>query len=172
MDNSTIEEIYQDTFAGCTFFYRDTILSEDFISKYKVDQILNERGIIDMSFKGGGLHGNLRFLVVSSKGKKVTSLDSASKKYGHVLLQANSFFKVLDVYRTKEKTQILLLNISKEAINIFANSTSNIEEQLIEKARQSFESKINVPIIKDLTSDEWTQRTCHPLGMDEEGEWF
>ncbi len=36
MDNSVIEKIYNDTFAGCTMFYRDTTVSEKLISKYRV----------------------------------------------------------------------------------------------------------------------------------------
>lgn len=170
MDNSIIEKIYKETFAGCSFFYRDTTLNQDFILKYKVNQIINERGLTDMSFTGGGLGGNLRFLIVSSKGKNVASINSESKKYGHVILQANSFFKVLDIYRIEDKTQILLLNISKEAISLFAKSTSNIEEQIIEKARESFATKINNLLIKDVDSDAWKKRRSHPLGMTNEGD--
>lgn len=42
MDNKQIEEIYNQTFGGLTLFYRDILLMEDLISKYKVEQILIE----------------------------------------------------------------------------------------------------------------------------------
>jgi hypothetical protein len=69
MDNKKVEEIYNQTFAGLTLFYRDTTLSETLISKYHVGQILTERGFTDMSYKGGGLATNFRYLIASAHAK-------------------------------------------------------------------------------------------------------
>ncbi len=172
MDNTEIEKIYNDTFAGCAMFYRDTNLDEKLISKYQQNQILLERGFADMSFKGGGLTQNLRYLIASSKGKNLSAINPQSEKLGHIMLQSNAFFKVLDIYKIEDKTQILLLNIPENAIKLFQSSTSNIEKQVIEKARESFTTKINTASIQELSTSEWKERTKYPIGMSDKGEFF
>jgi len=172
MDNTEIEKIYNDTFAGCAMFYRDTNLDEKLISKYQQNQILLERGFTDMSFKGGGLTQNLRYLIASSKGKNLSAINPQSEKLGHIMLQSNAFFKVLDIYKIEDKTQILLLNIPENAIKLFQSSTSNIEKQVIEKARESFTTKINTASIQELSTSEWKERTKYPIGMNDKGEFF
>jgi len=172
MDNTEIEKLYNDTFAGCTIFYRDTNLDESLIAKYQQNQILLERGFTDMSFKGGGLNQNLRYLIASSKGKNLSAINPQSEKFGHILLQSNSYFKVLDIYTIEDKTQIMLLNISKESIELFQASTSNIENQVIDKGRESFIAKINTESIPELDTTEWRERTKYPIGLSDKGEFF
>ena len=92
MDNKQIEEIYSKTFSGLTFFYRDTTLTENLISKYQVGQILTERGFTDMSYKGGGLATNLRYLIASPNAKDLSAFNPEGKQLGHVLLSSNAFF--------------------------------------------------------------------------------
>lgn len=172
MDNNQIEEIYNNTFAGLTLFYRDATLSESLISKYKVGQILNERGFTDMSYKGGGLTTNFRYLIASSKAKNMGAINIESAKSGHVLLSSNAFFKVLDIYKIGDKTQVFLLEIPANAIDFFAGVTSNIEEDITAKARESFEVKINSEPIPELQTIEWKERTEFPIGMTDKGEFF
>lgn len=172
MDNKQIEEIYNQTFGGLTLFYRDTTLSENLISKYSVGQILTERGFTDMSHKGGGLTTNFRYLIASANAKDLSAFNPDSAKFGHVLLSPNAFFKVLDIYKIGDKTQIFLLEIPATAIDFFASATSSIEEDITKKARESFDSKINSEPINELKSQEWKERTEFPIGMNEKGELF
>ncbi|MDP9954530.1 hypothetical protein J2X97_000167 [Epilithonimonas hungarica] len=172
MENSQIERLFNQTFSGLTLFYRDTNLDETLFTKYVAGQILQERGFIDMSFKGGGLTTNIRYLIASTNGKDVSSLVSESKNFGHTMLKPNSFFKVLDIYKIENKTQILLLEIPEIGINLFKSSISNIEEQVIEKARESFESKIKMEPIPELQEADWKQKTEFPIGMNDKGEFF
>lgn len=172
MENSQIEKLFNQTFSGLTLFYRDTNLDETLFTKYVAGQILQERGFIDMSFKGGGLTTNIRYLIASTNGKDVSSLVSESKNFGHTMLKPNSFFKVLDIYKIENKTQILLLEIPEIGINLFKGSISNIEEQVIEKARESFESKIKMEPIPELQEADWKQKTEFPIGMNDKGEFF
>ena len=172
MENADIEKIYNDTFAGCALFYRDTFLDEELISKYEKNQILHERGYTDMSFKGGGLKTNLRFLIASSKGKNLSTINPKSNETGHILLKSDSFFKVLDIYKVGDKTQILLLNISQESIGLFEKMTSNIENQIIVKARESLNNKLDEPVVEALNKPEWRERTKHPIGMSDDGVFF
>jgi hypothetical protein len=172
MENKKTEEIYNQTFGGLTLFHRDTNLSEFLISKYEVGQILNERGFTDMSHKGGGLATNFRYLIASANGKDVSSIMPDTAKFGHIMLKSNAFFKVLDIYKIGEKTQIFLLEIPETAVDFFAIATSNIEEDIIKKARESFDSKINSEPITELQAKEWKERTEFPIGMSEDGNLF
>ncbi|MBZ0244226.1 MAG: hypothetical protein K8F24_13485, partial [Bacteroidales bacterium] len=126
MDNEQIEEIYNQTFPGLRFFYRDTNLSENLISKYAVGQILTERGFTDMSFKCGGTATNCRYLIASANAKDVSAINPDAAKFGHVLLSANAFFKVLDIYKIGNKTQIFILEIPETAVDFFESTDSNI----------------------------------------------
>lgn len=172
MDKKQVEEIYNKTFAGLSLFYRDAELPDGLISKYQKGQILNERGFTDMSYKGGGLTTNCRYLIASSNGRDVSVLDPNSEKFGHIMLKSNAFFKVLDVYKLKNKTQVFLLDIPSEAIDFFSETTSNIEDQIIEKAREHLDLKIDEAPVPELQTKEWRERTDFPLGMNNKGEFF
>jgi hypothetical protein len=172
MNNKQIEEIYNETFGGLTLFYRDATLTEDLISKYKVGQILTERGFTDMSYRGGGLTTNLRYLIASAKAKDLSAFNPESGKLGHVVLSSNAFFKVLDIYQMGNKTQIFLLDIPAHAIEFFARATSNIEADITKKARESFDTKISLEPIPELQTIEWKERTAFPIGMSDKGEFF
>lgn len=172
MDNKQIEEIYSKTFSGLTFFYRDTTLTENLISKYQVGQILTERGFTDMSYKGGGLATNLRYLIASANAKDLSAFNPEGKQLGHVLLSSNAFFKVLDIYKIGDKTQVFLLEIPAAAVDFFASATSNIEEDITKKARENFDTNIDTGAIAELQTMEWKERTEFPIGMNDKGEFF
>ena len=172
MDNKQIEAIYNETFSGLALFYRDAKLSEDLISKYKIGQILLERGFTDMSYKGGGLASNLRYLIASAHAKDISAMNLESGQYGHVVLQSNAFFKILDIYRIGNKTQIFLLEIPADTIAFFASTNSNMEKDITIKARASFDAKINMEPIPELQSLDWRERTEFPIGMNNKGEFF
>ena len=172
MDNNKIEEIYNETFSGLTLFYRDTNLSEKLISNYKVGQIIMERGFTDMTYIGGGLSSNLRYLIASSNGKNLSAFNPDSAKTGHILLSSNSYFKILDIQKIENKTQIFLLNIPENSIEYFKSATSNIEDEITEKAKQSFIDKINSDLTPELQTEDWKERTKFPIGMNDNGEMF
>jgi len=172
MNNTEIEEIYNQTFSGLALFYRDTTLSEDLISKYQIGQILTERGFTDMTYKDGGLATNCRYLIASSNARDLSAFNPDSKQFGHVLLTSNAFFKVLDIYKIGNKTQIFLLEIPAKAVDFFANVTSNMENDITKKAREGFNTKINSEPIPELQTQDWKDRTEFPIGMNEKGEFF
>ena len=172
MDNKQIEEIFNQTFGGLTLFYRDTTLSENLISKYHVGQILTERGFTDMTFKGGGLATNFRYLIASANGKDLSAINPNSAQFGHILLSSNAFFKVLDIYKIGKKTQVFLLEIPETTLDFFSSATSNIEDDITKKARESFEIKIDAEPIPELQTQEWRERTEFPIGMNDKGELF
>ena len=172
MDNKKMEEIFNETFSGLALFYRDTNLSENLISKYKVGQIIMERGFTDMTYKGGGMSTNFRYLIASSSGVDLSAFNSNSKGFGHIVLASDSYFKVLDIDNLENKTQVFLLNIPEHSIELFKSSTTNIEKDIINKARLSFIEKKDSSLINELETQEWKERTEFPIGMNDKGEMF
>ncbi|WJS95513.1 hypothetical protein NYQ10_03455 [Flavobacterium johnsoniae] len=172
MKNSRLKTMYNETFSGLKLFYRDTNLSENLILNYKVGQIIQEKGFTDMSSIGGGLSGNFRYLIASAHAKDLSKFNPDSAKIGHFLLDSIAYFKVLDIQKIENKTQVFLLNIPDISISLFKNSTSNLEEEIIEKAQKRFREKIDLPLIPELQTENWKERTKSPLGMDDNGNLF
>lgn len=172
METGTSDKIYQETFDGIEFFYRDTTLPDELISKYTAGQIIMERGFVDMSHKSGGIAGNLRYLVATAHGKDISKLSPDASRYGHVILSNNAVFKVLDIIRKNRKTQILLLEIPSNAIDLFTHVTADFEKVLITNAREIFEHMLPLPVSHELNTLDWRERTEFPIGMDSSGDFF
>jgi len=172
MEHKEIEEAYNETFGGLTMFYRDCELNPDFISKYSVNQIVMERGFTDVSFLAAGISTNLRYAIASNKARDMTQINPNVKKYGFCLITAPSHYKVLDIYKIGTQTQILLLHFDEKFTSIFSGTTSNIEEKVIGMGRDSFDKKIQMPPNAALNESEWRDRTQHPIGMSDTGEFF
>jgi hypothetical protein len=172
MKNARIKVIYNETFSGLRLFYRDTDLPDNLISNYKIGQIIQEKGFTDMSSMGGGLSGNVRYLIASAHPKDLSKFNPDSAKIGHFLLDTIAYFKVLDIQKIENKTQIFLLNIPDNSISLFKNSSSNLEEEITEKARKKFKDKIHSALVTELQTEDWKERTKLPLGMSDIGELF
>ncbi|KIO52335.1 hypothetical protein [Flavobacterium hibernum] len=172
MKNARLKAIYNETFSGLKLFYRDTNISENLISNYTIGPIIQEKGFTDMSSIGGGLSGNLRYLIASAHPKDLSKFNPDSAKIGHFLLDSIAYFKVLDIQKIDNKTQIFLLNIPDNSISLFKNSTSNLEEEIIEKARKKFKDKIHLPLIPELQTENWKEKTKTPIGISDNGELF
>lgn len=172
MKNARLKTMYHETFSGLKLFYRDINLSENLISNYKVGQIIQEKGFTDMSSIGGGLSGNFRYLIASAHAKDLSKFNPDSAKMGHFLLDSIAYFKVLDIQKIGDKTQVFLLNIPDNSLTLFKNSSSNLEEEIIEKARKKFIDKRNSDLIPELQTENWKERTKSPLGMSDNGELF
>lgn len=172
MKNSRLKAIYNDTFSGLKLYYRDTDLPENLISNYKIGQIIQEKGFTDMTSIGGGLSGNFRYLIASAHAKDLSKFNPDSAKIGHFLLDTIAYFKVLDIQKIGNQTQVFLLNIPDNSILLLKNSSSNLEDEIIEKARRKFESKIHLALIPELQTENWKERTKSPLGMSDNGEFF
>ncbi|MEZ5040027.1 MAG: hypothetical protein R2828_09045 [Saprospiraceae bacterium] len=172
MENQAIEEILNETFAGLTLYCRDAAIEAHLWSKYEVNQIIMERGFTDVTYKIGGFTKNCRYLIASSKGKDLSIFNPNAKILGHIVLQANSYFKVLSIQHQADKTQILLLNIPKKGVAFFNQATINLEDQIILEAEAQFKQHIEAAPIPALQSPDWIARTAFPIGMDNEGLFF
>ena len=88
-----------------------------------------ERGFTDMSFKGGGISTNCRYLIASAFGKDVSSIMPDTVEFGHTMLPSGAFFKVLDIYNIEDKSQIFLLNIPENTAEFFDKATSKYRKR-------------------------------------------
>ena len=172
MKNVRLKAIYSETFSDLKLFYRDTTLPDNLIANYKIGQIIQEKGFTDITSIGGGLSGNLRYLIASANAKNLSKFNPDSAKTGHFLLDTIAYFKVLDIQKIDGKTQIFLLNIPDNSLSLFKNSTSNLEEEITEKARKKFADKMNLAVVQELQTLEWKERTKSPIGMNDDGELF
>ncbi len=172
MENTKIEEAYNETFSGLTMFYRDCELKHELISKYQTDQIVMERGFTDVSSFAEGLSKTLRYAIASNKAVNMGQINPDVAKFGFNLISAPSIYKVLDIYTIGNQTQILLLHFDEKFIDIFKSTKSNIEEKIIVMGRESLDNKIQMKPNDDLNVKEWTERTQFPIGMSDNGDFF
>ncbi|WP_430401740.1 hypothetical protein [Fluviicola sp.] len=160
------EEIANWTYSGATLYYKDCDLKSAVSEKFIPGQILRNGYFLDVSWKGAGIKLNTRFLIASSKAAKLYEVNPANERFGHCCINANSYFKVLDIYKIGDKTQIFLLHIPAKGVKYFRQVQSNIDTDFIQKARDSFDNKINMEPLPELLEPFWLERTNFPVGMD------
>jgi hypothetical protein len=172
MDQQKIEQVLNETLPGLTLFYRDTTIDPRHIEGYHQGQIITERGFTDVSFKGGAPTGNLRYLIASAFGRNLSAFNPESEKTGHILLQRDAWFKILDVYKSENVTQVFLLHILPQHIETWRIIKTSVEEDLVKKSRENFGQKIKSVKLPEHLQSDWLERTKFPLGMSDNGEFF
>lgn len=172
METDKINEAFTDTFSELTMFYRDVDLSQELISKYEIDKTIMERGFTDVSSHAEGLGKKLRYAIATSKASYLGEVNPDVAKYKFCLISAPSFYRVLDIYKIGEQTQVLLLHFDEKYLDILIRTKTNLDEKIIKMARESFDNKIKMNPNPILNDDFWTQRTKAPIGMSNEGVFF
>ena len=175
--NKQIEEIINWTLSGLTMYYRDTELSNDIIKKYEVGQVFRSQTFVDVSDFAGRLTKSCRFIFATNKAAPLYQINPNTEKWKLHTINLNSYFKVLDIYNKDGKVQFLLLHIPAKAVDFFKNSILNlggqsVEEQIVKKARMSFDKKMEADIIPELEEQEWINRTDFPIGLDNKNNFF
>jgi TPR repeat protein len=168
------------TFPGAAMYYRDAELAEDVIAQYEVGQIIRSQIFVDVSSFAGKPVKSCRYIIATNKAAaiyKIPPVDENMARWTLHTINANSYFKVLDIYRRHGKTQIFLLHIPAKGIELFQKSViriadADLEKQFVERARASFDKKLEMPPAPELEEEKWTARTCDPVGMDMENRFF
>lgn len=160
------EEITNWTYPGATLYYKDCDLTPSVAEKFTKGKLIRNGFFLDVSSRGGGIKFNTRFLIASAKAAKLYEVNPDNERFGHCCLNLDSYFKVLDIYKIEDKTQVFLLHIPAKSLKYFENVTSNWDEDFIKKARQSFDDKIHLEPISDLLESFWLKRTNFPVGMN------
>lgn len=175
--NEQIEEIVNWTLSGLTMYYRDTQLSDDIIEKYEIGQIIRSQTFVDVSNFAGKLTKNCRFIFATNKAAPLYQINPDTEKWKLHTINANSYFKVLDIYQKEGKTQFFLLHIPARGIDFYRNTVlklggDNLEQQIIQKSRISFDQKMGIAIVPELEEQEWINRTNFPIGLDNKNNPF
>lgn len=166
------EEIINWTYPGATLYYKDCDLKPSIAEKFTEGKLIRNGFFLDVSARGGGIKFNTRFLIASAKAANLYEVNPDNERFGHCCLNLDSYFKVLDIYKLEGKTQFFLLHIPAKGLKYFESVTSNLDEDFIKKARQSFEDKIHIEPISDLLEPFWLKRTNFPVGMNASDKFF
>jgi hypothetical protein len=170
-DNEWLRQVVEETYSNLAVFVRDVNLPENLAAKYIAGLIFQDPGIIDASQRIGGMATTHRFAILSNHMKSLEDFDLENR--GLCVAIMGSYFKVLGIHQYKGKTFILLLHLpDDDAWKIFPRIRVNIEDTLKEDCIRALEEKCGEPSIPELAEEEWLDRCAHPLGMDEQGEFF
>ncbi len=162
--------IISSTLSSAKKYVRDVNLAENLSDKYKIGQFIKERAFIDASNKIGGMITSHRYLILSNQMADLSIVDEA-KPYGAHVGKPGSTFKVIDIYKIGEKTQIVLLHLPEGFEEVFANTT-DIEKEIVSELREEFGETLEMEPVQKLTEKEWLERCEFPIGMKENGEFF
>ena len=171
-DLDSFQAVINDTFPGIAIFVRGTDISDQCMSNYVPGKIIRELGFTDASFRVGGIKTTHRFTILSNHMGNLSSFEHGTN-WGLCVAKSGSRFKILDVYRFRDKTQIILLHLpDDERWKMFINAETTIEKELIETCRKRFETGYSQDLIPELATDNWLARCKAPLGMDINGHLF
>lgn len=167
-----IEQMQQaanDMLPGLSIFARDTNLSHQVASVYQEGMIICEKAFVDATYRVQGMITTHRYVILSNHMKNLTAYEHGTN-WGLCIANRDSHFKVLGTHHCNGRTAIILLHLlDDERWHLFEKIHLSIESDLVKKAISSFEAKIALPTIPELTGEEWLQRCSFPLGVDKNG---
>lgn len=147
---------------------RDCNLPFSVQQKYYKGMILREIDYTDATYLLGGMETTHRFTIMSNQFKDLSSLNIYQK--GLCMADRNSRYKVLDIYNSQGKTQILLLHLpSDERWKNFLDVTYITEYHLATFARKNFDI---LSCQKQASGDDYQEllkKFEKPLGFDKDG---
>lgn len=159
--------IYKTTYADCDLYVRDINLSEELEEKYLIGDLIQERAFVDMTDRIGQMTTSHRYAILSNHIADLSEFENGTN-WGLHTASRNSIFKILDIYKFKGKTQILLLHLIDGFEELFIDNNA-IDDVEVEIAREIFEESFENDIIKEVNSSKWLDRCSFPLGLDNEG---
>ncbi len=133
--------------------------------------IIKERAFTDASKRGGGIITSHRYAILSNRYLDASEFEKGTN-WGLCIMQLGSYFKVLDVFKQKGKTQIQLLHLPEGHWSAFINFETNLDEQLVLYARERFNKLLTAALVVELTTDSWLKRCSFPFGMDYQGNFY
>ena len=154
-----------------TVYTRDSDLSPEQLAAYKPGLLLKEEYFVDVTYRSRGLLGNTRYAIFSNSAEDIQHFEKGIT-WGLFTIKENSYFKVLDVIRHKDKNLILLMHLpEKEKIwEKFINDCPvKPEAFLINACIEKFEQDCDLAPLQDLDNEEWKERCSFTIGLDDDG---
>lgn len=184
MSKSLVESVLNWTLPGLTLFYRDTQTDIDVESLYKVGDIFRAGEHIEVTPMLYKPTGNVRYIIASSHTaawyehpmnvQQVPKIAEWQLHYIH----RNSYFKVMDIYKVGEVTQIFLLHIPYRGIGLFLGDTlmnfvaDENGTSLIDVARASLDNKVTMDPHPTSLDVDWVKRTKNLVGIDGMNQYY
>ena len=169
-DTKQYENSCNRIFPGLQMFVRDTFLSDEMEKMYIIGKIIKEPTYCDTSCRVGGILTTHRYAILSNRFVDFSFAEHGTN-WGLFICKSNSYFKIIDVYKIEDKTQITLLHLD-ENWKLFENVTSNVEEDILKMSRERFQNKYNKPHIPELATKQWLERLLYPIGIDQNNNYF
>lgn len=166
--NSAEYMVYEKTYANARMYVRDTNLTERQEKMYERGKIIQERGFVDATSKIGKMTTTHRFAILSNHMADLSEFEEETD-WGLHTANANSQFKILDVYTYENKTQILLLHLIDGFEEIFIDDKT-IKSEYVEKSRKSFEESFKKEAIESVNGNDWLERCSFPVGLNGDDE--
>ena len=135
--------------------------------KYHIGDLIQERAFVDMTDKIGQMTTSHRYAILSNHIADLSEFEDGTN-WGLHTASSNSIFKILDIYKFKGKTQILLLHLINGFEELFIDNDT-IDDIEVEMAREIFEESFDEDIIEEVNTSKWLNRCNFPLGLDAEG---
>lgn len=169
---ANIESIMNWILPGLQLFYRDTDTPLAVDDMFNVGDVVRAGIFVDLSPYAGKPMHKYRYIIASSH---VASLVEPGDRYPYHVLHYNSYLKVMDIYEKCGVTQFFLLHIPVKAIfspwlGNQLNISFNDEQTLVDLARQSLDTKLELPPRELLEEKEWLDRTSEHVGVDPSGK--
>jgi hypothetical protein len=167
-----LQQRLNDEFGESGVFYRDTTLPDGVLNMYETGVIFQEPTFCDATYKRSGMLAPHRYQIVSSHARDLGPL-SANPQWGLCLWSAGRYFKVIDNTTIGEYSQVTLLEIVEDLVPYFRTNTfAFIEKDMAEQSVTDFKESMQLPILTELNTREWLDRTAHPLGISDELKFF
>jgi len=171
---------------GLQFFYRDTNSIDNPAEVYHVGETIRAGFFIDVTTKLLKPVHKTRFIIASSHVAPLYEIEDLVKRnpklaeWNLCTLHYNSYFKVLDIYKKENVTQVLLLHIPENMARLM-NGLSGIQfidqamgenRSLVDIARSSLDQKMLMEVHPRSLDKEWCDRMDAPVGLTDECELF
>lgn len=166
---------------GLQFYYRDTDAPVDVDLVYHVGDVIRAGILMDVTTKLLKPAHRLRYIVASAHVASFFAVEDICKqnpdvaKWNLCTLHPNSFFKIMDIYRVENITQIFLLHIPESAAHYFGDNKmlfnfvnpDGSENNLVAMARASLDEKMRMEIHPRSLDPVFVDRMKLPVGLDE-----
>jgi hypothetical protein len=167
------EDAYNRILPGLQMLVRDVNLPEETAVKYTPGILIRETAFCDATFRVGGMATTHRFAILTNHFLDTTQHLEDKENWGLCICQRGSRFKVLDIYRYEDKTQITLLHLDEGyGWEFFQFMQSNIEDDLVKMCRERFEKKCTLPPIPEVSAPLWLERCAMPVGINDKNEFI
>ena len=160
---------------GLCLYYRDTQLTLEQLEMYRVGEFLRSPIFVDVSPVERPQTTNCRYVIASSKAAPLFELNTEVAKWKLHTLGCNSFFKILDIQKAGDQSQIMLLHVPARGVwHLRSNAVSSLSpkadmKSLKQKALASFQLQKDLPPNPVFEDPEWLDRTSIPLGLELDG---